>query len=85
MNQTCSQCGHPSDPHILAATVFVEMKYPEGSKEIPAGGHMYCPVPGCACHGTWSIPDEVAGIDVKQRIAENGDLASETIRKIRGH
>lgn len=85
MNEMCSRCGHPSGPHIMAATVFVELKYPDGPKEIPAGGHMYCPAPGCACHGTWSIPDEVAGIDVKQRIAEQGDLDPEAVRKLRGH
>ncbi len=85
MQDTCGQCGHANGPHILAATIFCTLEYPEGAKEIPAGGHRYCPVPGCECRGTWSIPDDVAGFDVKERLRAEGPPPPEVVRKVRGH
>ncbi len=80
-DDTCRQCGHPTGPHVLAVTILCG----SGENEIPAGGHMYCPVEGCECHSTWSIPDEVAGFDVRQRLAEEPPPDREAARRFRGH
>jgi hypothetical protein len=81
MSDTCERCGHAFGPHVLAATVY----FSDGEREVPAGGHMYCPVAGCECQGTWSVPDAVAGFDVVKRLAELGPLDREAVRRIRGH
>ena len=78
----CRKCGHPSGPHVLASTVMCTL--PIGT-EVPAGGHMFCPVPGCECHSTWSIPDATAGFDVCAKIAELGTMTAEKIKRVRGH
>ncbi|GEM_PF-6038547 len=85
MSDLCEHCGHANGPHILSATLYAIVQCEGGPKEIPAGGHTYCPVPGCECHGTWSIQDEVAGFDVCKRIAEQGEPDREAVRRIRGH
>jgi hypothetical protein len=77
-DDTCTKCGHPSGPHVLACTLRT-------AADLPAGGHMYCPVAGCDCHNTWSIPDEVAGFDVRAALAAQEPPDRETVRRIRGH
>lgn len=61
-SETCEQCGHPFRPHLIVATVLC------ADGVTPAGGHVYCQRIDCDCHTTWSIPDEVAGYDVKAAI-----------------
>jgi hypothetical protein len=64
------KCGHPSGPHVLVSTVTSTLA---SGAEIPAGGWMYCPVDGCACWSTWSVPDAIAGFDVRARVLEVGE------------
>jgi hypothetical protein len=78
----CSRCTHAMAPHVLVATVHAR---DVAGKSFPAGGHMYCPVDGCQCHGTWSMPDDVAGFDVKMEIARLGPPDAGTLRRVRGH
>lgn len=47
MSDTCEQCGHGMDPHVLIATT---------GHPVPHGGIMFCPEQGCECYSTWSIP-----------------------------
>ena len=84
-DEPCKRCGHSSGAHIVAATVFCTLQYDDGPKEIPAGGHMYCPEAGCECHGTWSLPDAVVGFDVVARLTQAGPLPPDEVRRIRGH
>lgn len=51
--ETCSQCPHPFDDHLVIATTDDPL----------AGGVIICPVRDCDCHGTWDIkhPDTVSG------------------------
>lgn len=44
----CDQCGHPFDPHALISTD------PPG--RAPRGGVILCPMMGCQCYATWSVP-----------------------------
>jgi hypothetical protein len=51
-NQTpelCPACGHNYDNHRVC-----------GYGNPPTEGWMECPVPGCKCPMTWSVPPEVA-------------------------
>lgn len=82
-NDLCNRCGHPFDPHILACTLYCRVG--DSDHDTPAGGYMFCPVAGCSCEGTWSIPDHVAGFDVSKRLAELPKLSEEDIRRLRGH
>jgi hypothetical protein len=45
----CGQCGHPWQEHLLCAT-----------SRPPTEGWIECPVEGCKCHQTWSMPAETA-------------------------
>lgn len=45
--ERCRQCGHPEDDHVMHAA---QMPY-------PTNGWVTCPLPGCACYGTWSVSD----------------------------
>ena len=42
--ELCVRCGHPLDPHVLAAL---------DPDDLPAGGVMLCPA--CPCKATWSV------------------------------
>ena len=46
--QACQQCQHSWDAHVMHPA-----QYP-----YPTDGWITCPVPGCACHGTWSVDEE---------------------------
>jgi hypothetical protein len=45
----CAYCGHLFNPHRLC-----------GHGNPPTEGWMECPVEGCECKMTWSLPAEVA-------------------------
>jgi hypothetical protein len=42
----CEQCGDPLDDHAMIPT----------AGDPREGGVMLCPVPGCLCLATWSVP-----------------------------
>jgi ribosomal protein L32 len=48
-NGTCEQCGHDWNAHRLC-----------GYGDPPTEGWIECPVEGCACKSSWSLPPEVA-------------------------
>jgi hypothetical protein len=58
-DELCAQCGHPWNPH----TVF-------GYGDPPTEGWIECPVEGCTCRMTWSVPPEAADDD--DRTSEHG-------------
>lgn len=60
LNGLCKQCGHPWDPHRLC-----------GYGLPPTEGWIECPVEGCKCHGTWSLPEDVAA-QIKAQANETG-------------
>ena len=45
----CTQCAHPWEAHRLC-----------GHGSPPTEGWIECPVEACTCHGTWSLPEDVA-------------------------
>jgi hypothetical protein len=47
--EICDQCGHDWNAHRVC-----------GYGSPPTEGWIECPVEGCACHKTWSLPPEVA-------------------------
>lgn len=47
----CWQCGHDNGPHQING-------YPDEQLGFPVGGWRTCPVEGCECYATWSIPAE---------------------------
>jgi hypothetical protein len=47
--EECPACKHPWQEHDLCA-----------SARPPTEGWIECPVPGCGCHQTWSLPADVA-------------------------
>lgn len=61
----CVQCSHPFKPHVVLATVhhFVE----DLDREVPVGGHIFCPVAKCACHRSWAVPTDL-GFDIRAEI-----------------
>lgn len=91
-DNVCPRCPHPWGDHQVVAVVFMpragagdqakalDEAFPFGESdpdELPAGGYIICPVePACSCYGTWSVPDEVAGFDVKARLQSMGVMPS---------
>lgn len=45
----CVQCAHPWGQHRLC-----------GHGSPPTEGWIECPVEACTCHGTWSLPEDLA-------------------------
>lgn len=43
--EMCTQCGHPWNPHLVM-----------GYGDPPTEGWIECPVEGCTCTMTWSVP-----------------------------
>lgn len=48
----CGNCPHDFTPHVLVMTESGEVA---GVQDVPVGGLMFCPVPGCGCTATWSV------------------------------
>ena len=48
-SEECPQCGHPWQEHLLRA-----------ESRPPVEGWIECPVEGCTCHQTWSLPPDTA-------------------------
>jgi hypothetical protein len=51
-DELCAQCGHPWNPHRVY-----------GYGDPPTEGWIDCPVEGCTCRMTWSMPSEPASDD----------------------
>ena len=49
---SCATCPHDTNDHSLVATHNNDPLY---------GGVILCPVPGCECYATWSVPPEMGG------------------------
>jgi hypothetical protein len=54
--EVCPWCPHPYDPHVFVARSYALFGLPGGAVlEVPDGGTVSCPVPGCDCQSTWSL------------------------------
>lgn len=58
-DHSCEQCHHPWQEHRLCA-----MSRP------PTGGWIECPVEGCDCYQTWSVPEDTAAQLREHYVAE---------------
>jgi hypothetical protein len=53
VNQDCAKCLHPFDPHVLVSTTETDVGEVQ---DVPVGGIILCPEPGCECFATWDVP-----------------------------
>jgi hypothetical protein len=59
----CDRCGHPFQEHLLCS---------HGKPAV--SGWVECPIEGCTCESTWSLPPEQAE-EVKRLSRESRDEA----------
>jgi hypothetical protein len=61
-DHACEQCGHPWQEHVLCA-----------ASRPPTEGWIECPVEGCECHQTWSVPADTAAELRRHYVASKSD------------
>ena len=60
-DHACEVCGHPWQEHFLRAT-----------SRPPTSGWIECPVEGCKCYQTWSLPEDTAA-ELRKHSAASDD------------